>query len=479
MSVALPLRRRPRSPGRAPLLFVGAALLLELLLAGSVVSDRLKPLLMLFIAVIGFVAIVRWPLLGMGLVVLLTATFLPSDYLQIQVGGFAFGYHELALGGVLAASVVAPRAKTWGGAAGGLLAAFLGILLLATLLAISSGHLAFSDAVAWGRMFALLTVFYAVVRLFPDRESLGRLMRVTVAAAGASGFIALAIAFGVNLDSVLGEAATYYVNTDLGLGGIPRIRLPAVALAYPLFLYALLHIPRSRGFARLAWTLAVVGMGANLVLSLNRNMWIGLLLGLAVLMFLGGMRVRRPVWIGVLALVGAIAIVAIAGVQVDRGPLAGFAERGQTLFSPQKTTSENSLQDRGKETEQAWRTIKQHPVIGIGPGAEFGVYFDELQPGGMGYKRTHQLFLHNQYLYLLLICGIPGLLAFLGFLTASVGRAWHYLWDIDVATWAVGVGMIALSAVVMISIADASSALAIGLLCGAIVAATSRTYADD
>jgi O-antigen ligase len=219
-------------------------------------------------------------------------------------------------------------------------------------------------------------------------------------------------------------------------------------------------------------------MAANLVLSLNRNMWIGLLLGLAVLMFIGGMRVRRPVWIGVLALVGAIAIIAIAGVQVDRGPLAGFAERGQTLFSPQKTTEENSLQDRGKETRQAWLTFKEHPVIGIGPGAEFGVYFDELQPGGLGYKRTHQLFLHNQYLYLLLICGLPGLLAFLGFLTASVGRARNFLWDVDVATWAVGVGMIALSAFVMISFADASSALAIGLLCGAIVAATSRSYAD-
>ena len=193
-------------------------------------------------------------------------------------------------------------------------------------------------------------------------------------------------------------------------------------------------------------------MTANLALSLNRNMWAGLLLGLAVLMFIGGVRVRRPVGVGVLALVGAIALIAIAGVQVDRGPLAGFAERGQTLFSPEKTTQENSLQDRGKETEQAWRTIKEHPVIGIGPGAEFGVYFDELQPGGMSYKRTHQLFLHNQYLYLLLICGIPGLLAFLGFLTAAVGRARWHLSDTDIATWAVGVGMIALSAFVMISI---------------------------
>jgi O-antigen ligase len=481
MTLSLPMRRRkPRSPGKAPLLFVGAAILAEVLLAGSVVSDRLAPLMALLVGAIGFAAIVRYPLVGMGLVIVLTATFLPSDYLQVQVGSLAVGYHEVALVGVLAAAVAFPRAKTWGGVAGGFLAIFMAILALAALLAISSGQLRFADAVAWGRMFALLLVFYAVVRLFPDRESLGRLMRVAVAAAAFSGFVALIIAFGVDLSPVLGEAATYYVNTDLGLGGIPRIRLPGIALAYPLFWYAALHIPRSRGVGRLGWTLAVLGMTANLALSLNRNMWAGLLVGLAVLMFIGGVRVRRPVGIGVLALVGAVALIAIAGIQVDRGPLAGFAERGQTLFSPEKTTQENSLQDRGKETEQAWRTIKEHPVIGIGPGAEFGVYFDELQPGGMmTYKRTHQLFLHNQYLYLLLICGIPGLLAFLGFLTAAVGRARWHLSDTDISTWAVGVGMIALSAFVMISFADASSALAIGLLCGAIVAATSRTYADS
>jgi O-antigen ligase len=268
------------------------------------------------------------------------------------------------------------------------------------------------------------------------------------------------------------------VNTDLGLGGIPRIRLPGIAIGYPLFWYTALQIPRARGMGRLGWTLALIGIVVNLALSLNRNMWAGLLVGLAVLLIIGGVRVRRPVAVGLAVLVSAIAVIAIGGVQVDRGPLAGFAERGSTLFSPGQTTRENSLQDRGKETEQAWRTVKEHPVIGIGPGAEFGVYFDELQPGG-GYKRTKQLFLHNQYLYLALICGVPGLLAFVAFLLSSVAAARRYVDDTDVATWAVGIGMIALSAVVMISFADAASALAIGLLAGAIAAATSATYADD
>jgi O-antigen ligase len=476
MSLSLPLRRKPRSPGKAPLALVGAALVAELLIAGSVVSDRLAPIMMLTLAAVGFAVIVRWPLIGMGLVIGLTATFLPSDYLQIQVGGFAFGYHEIALGGVLAAALVFPRARTWGGAPGACLAVFLVLLVFSALLAMSEGRLAFHDAIAWSRMFALLALFYAVVRLFPDRESLGRLMKVAVGAAGLSGFVALVIALGVDLSSVLGDAAMFYVNPDLGLGGIPRIRLPGIAIGYPLFWYAALQIGGSRGFGRLGWTLAVLGIVVNLALSLNRNMWAGLLFGLVVLLVLGGVRVRRPVMVGTAALVGAVAIIAIAGVQVDRGPLSGFAERGETLFSPGRTTQENSLQDRGKETEQAWRTVKEHPVTGIGPGAEFGVYFDELQPGG-AYKRTKQLFLHNQYLYLLLICGIPGLLAFLAFLGTSAASARRNLRDPAVSTWAVGVAMIALSAFVMISFADAASALALGLLCGALAAA--RTFVRD
>ena len=79
--------------------------------------------MVLLVGVIAFVAIVRWPLLGMGLVIALTATFLPSDYLEVHVGGFAVGYHEVALAGVLAVAVAFPRAKTWGGVAGGCLAA--------------------------------------------------------------------------------------------------------------------------------------------------------------------------------------------------------------------------------------------------------------------------------------------------------------------------------------------------------------------
>jgi O-antigen ligase len=374
-----------------------------------------------------------------------------------------------------------PRYRTWGGPAGWLLAAFLALVGLATLLAISAGKVSLSDGVQWGRAFFMLSMFWVVLRLFGDRESLHRLMVMAAVAAGVSGGVALLIATGTDLSAVLGDAGMFYVNQGLGIGSLARIRLPGLALGYPLFWYAALHITRSQGLARIGWMLIVAGIVVNLAVSLNRNMWAGLLVGLVGLVVIGGVQVRRPLAVATVAMASAIALIAIVGIQVDRGPLQPFVERGSTLLSPAKTTQENSLQDRSKETRQAWRTFTDSPVLGIGAGTQFGVYFDEQQTSG-AFKRTRQLFVHNQYLYLLLIAGIPGALAFVGWMALAAGSGRRWLSDPDVATWTIGIGMIALSAVVMISFADAASALALGLLTGAVVARTAvledEEYAD-
>ena len=354
----------------------------------------------------------------------------------------------------------------------------MAILVLATVLAISAGRLDFHTAIAWARMFALLLVFYAVVRLFPDRASLRQLMKVAVAAASISGFVALVIAFGADLSSVLGQATTYYVNTDLGLEASAhppaghRPRLPAVLVrgiadpAHPRHRPARLD-PGRPGHDRQP--------GAE-----PQPQHVGGPAPGAGSAHVHRRRARPPAGRG-------------------RRPRARRRRRphrhrrdpgGPRPARRVRRARPDALLAREDHAGELAAGPRQGDRAGLAddqgapgdrhrPGAEFGVYFDELQPGGRTYKREHQLFLHNQYLYLLLICGIPGLLAFLGFLTAAVGRARWHLSDTDIATWAVGVAMIAVSAFVMISFADASSALAIGLLCGAIVAATSRTYADS
>ena len=86
---------------------------------------------------------------------------------------------------------------------------------------------------------------------------------------------------------------------------------------------------------------------------------------------------------------------------------------------------------------------------------------------------THvpQLFLHNQYLYLLLSPGIPGLIAFLVFL----GTPLHYALrrfprDPSIIACGVGIATIMISAVVAIYFSVDDMTAIFGLLTGVIVA---------
>jgi O-antigen ligase len=138
----------------------------------------------------------------------------------------------------------------------------------------------------------------------------------------------------------------------------------------------------------------------------------------------------------------------------------------------------SSLSDRGKETRIAWPKAQRNAVTGIGPGVDFGVYILDFV-GPHSVKVEPQLFLHNQYLYLLLICGLPGLATFLLFLSIPVARAFRRM-PIDPAITACGVGiaMIMISSIVAIYFSVEDMTTMLGLLAGVIVADHEGRAAD-
>jgi O-antigen ligase len=145
------------------------------------------------------------------------------------------------------------------------------------------------------------------------------------------------------------------------------------------------------------------------------------------------------------------------------------AERGRTLLQPDKTTQENSLDDRRDENRIAVAAIERHPILGVGPGAPFGRRGLEALSPGRPPVRTEQLWVHNQYLHVLLMGGIAALLpllAFLAFLFKAVapGRTG----DDRLLALGVGLGTTMLSALVMIYLVNSTAATAVGLLGGAI-----------
>jgi O-antigen ligase len=252
---------------------------------------------------------------------------------------------------------------------------------------------------------------------------------------------------------------------------LTRVHLPGLGFAYLLLWWAVLEMLTARGSRRLAFSGLVTGMVLNLALSFNRNMWIGTALGLLLLLVVGGTvwRHRLLAAMGITA-VGVVLLVAVLGGAAPSSAVDPLVQRGTTLLNPQSVGEEDSLLSRANETHFAWIAAKQHAVTGIGAGASYGVSYNQAVGAGR-YKRVQQNFLHNQYLYLVLIGGVPAFVLFVAFLLAVLRRAWarpehsHPL-----AALGVGLVMLMVSAVVMPYFSVPDMTAAIGLLTGVMIA---------
>lgn len=450
--------------------FLGAALLLEALLARGLAAESLSRPLLLLVGFAALAFVFRFPL-ATSLVLLGFTDFLfYPTYFAFELGPLSVRPHELALVALLLVAVVRPRRQSWGGLAGGALAVFLGVLVLVGLLAISDGRAPFGDVLSLGRPFALLTFFYVVVRLFPEPEQRRQLLTGAAVLAAITGVVALFAALGAGLGDTLAGGSKAILKEEEGAAGLLRVRLAGLSMAYALFWYVAVRTATAKGGRLLGWSLTLAGMALAIAISFNRNMWLGLIAGLALMMVVGGPLVRSRLLAALAVSVAAITLIASVGSATDSRVLEPVVQRGSTLFNPGRVEASSSLSDREKETRIAWPVAQRHALLGIGPGTEFGVYnFEFVGPHSV--KVEPQLFLHNQYLYLLLICGIPGLLAFLVFLGVPVLRAFRRQ-PVDPAITACGVGiaMIALSSVVAIYFSVEDMTAVLGMLAGVIVA---------
>jgi O-antigen ligase len=205
-------------------------------------------------------------------------------------------------------------------------------------------------------------------------------------------------------------------------------------------------------------------------------MWVGILLGFAVLCVIGGPLLRQRLAIGVLVVATLVTGFLLFGGSAGKEAVRPVVERGETLVNPTKAEHESSLEQRGAETKVAWKKARSNLLFGIGPGVPFGFSIPEAvrtsEGTVVGFSQPQQLFLHNQYLYLLMITGIPGLLAFLVFLGTPVVTAFRFARD-DFTTiaCALGIAMIMLSAFVAIYFTVVDMTAVLGLLAGVTTAA--------
>jgi len=457
---------------RATALLLSVAIVgIELIVGLAIVDQRFTRLLAPLLGAIALALVFRFPLAACCAALVLTNSIFNSGGPGVELGSIKVGLHELILAALLLVALVKPRRRTVGGPAGVALAAFLGLVAVSAAAAVSAGQTDLSTALSWARDFGMLAFFFVVVRLCPEPRALRRLLGFAAGLAALIGLVAVLVALGAGFGAQLQDPAGTVIRADEGVGGIARVRLPGLALAYVLFWVALTKLARAPSGRRAPWAAAAAGMAASIAVSFNRNMWVGLGFGLALILVLGGPRVRHRLLAGMAAVAAAMALMVVIGGGIGaQSPLGPLVERGATLLDPNAVRSEESLRSRADETKIAWRTIKDHPLLGVGAGVDFGVFAREATGEGH-FVRVPQLFLHNQYLYLLLVAGVPGLVCFLVFLVSTLRVAWaRGRGDPVVVALGVGLATVMLSALVMIAFSYGNSAIGIGLVAGAIVA---------
>lgn len=459
--------------------FFAAAILLEVVVARGVAAGEISRPILLLAGVGALAFVLNFPLASALVLFGLTDFLFYPTFFAFEAGPVSVRPHELILASLLLLAVLRPKRSTWGGAAGLALAAFLAMVALAGALAISDGRAPATDVLAWGRPFAMLAFFYVVVRLLPGARERRLLLTGGAVIAAVTGVVALAMSLGAGFGETLAGSGESILKEEEGAAGLLRVRLAGLSLSYALFWYVAVRVFSAAPGRRWGWGLALAGMATAIAVSFNRNMWLGLIAGMALMAVAGGAFVRRRLVTAVAVSLAALALLASLGSTTDSRVLDPVVQRGSTLFNPRKVEQSSSLADRDREASAAWPIAQDHLLTGIGPGTDFGVYnFEFVGPHSV--KVETQLFLHNQYLYLLLICGIPGLLAFLVFLGIPLVRAFKRTpTDPTITACGVGIAIIMVSSIVAIYFSVDDMTAVLGLLAGVIVADSEGRAAEQ
>lgn len=237
-----------------------------------------------------------------------------------------------------------------------------------------------------------------------------------------------------------------------GTEGFFRVRPPGLRLVYVVAIFSAAYLfwgpRRRRGLA----TLVCIGCLVGPALALERNMLIGIVLGLASAALL----VRRKGGGVVAAVLGATLLLGV--VMLAEGTYGSAArdnvivDRILTIGNVGSLVKSDSLYDRFYENELAIRALKENPVTGLGWGVPYGAKVAEPQPDGT-FEIKDRLFIHNQYLSLWMRTGLLGVIAFVVALGAALvyGAAWarRRVWDDQ--TW---LGAAIVAAVVALSMSS-------------------------
>jgi O-antigen ligase len=294
------------------------------------------------------------------------------------------------------------RSTAVGGLMGVAVALFLGAVVLGIFVA--GGHgVSVHEAELEARVPALYASFW--VALAAVRGDPRRFFALLTGAAGLVAVLSI-LQFAVHGHKFFIAGQLPVITPD---NGFLRIRAPGLLLPYFGAIIGLSYVFWGPPVHRRRALLFVALFGTTILISLNRNMIVGLTVGLLTALLL----LPRRTQAGVRIVLVAAAVTVIVTVSGHGTIVQRILSLGNRTYLQQTT-----LNDRAYENAFARATIARHPVSGIG----FGVPYGALQrtTSGTVVPRSGT---HNQYYEVWMKMGLLGVAALVTLLAAAVLRS--------------------------------------------------------
>jgi O-antigen ligase len=306
-----------------------------------------------------------------------------------------------------------------------------------TVIAVIQGRAESTGFIPEIRIASYYLIFFVITNLIREKQQLERLitgfffLSTIVAVAMIYQYtIGTSVSFLSGRVEVLETAGTVRTDvtriTDTSGEGI-------ITLAF--ILKSVLLMTKSIKIQRVPALVQWVLFGVALIMSFNRTHWVisSLIILVTALIVRGEMRQRLLKWaLIIIYLVPLAAIPLLVMPESKAGKLIVAAvERVETVISSEsytKGSSTSTIRWRDFEYTYGFRQVQQHPILGLGLGAEyrpavFGIdheYFD-----GRGYT-------HNAHLWLAVKTGLVGYLLFMWLAVLFVWRGfkrWNQVED--------------------------------------------------
>ena len=363
--------------------------------AGLAASGGHKMFAAPFVACAVIVLFVRVPQLSFAALILFASTF--AVVYSLPKAGSLYPAEAIMFLGLAALPLL--RRTAFGGVVGVALSVFLFAVVLGIVAATGHG-VSVHEALLEARTPVLYASFW--IALAAIRANRRRFVTIVGAAAVLVALLAI-VQYLLPGRQIFMTAGLPVVTSD---SGFLRVRPPGLMFAYFGAIFGLAYLFWGPKRHRMRAVLLVALFSTAVLISLNRNMIVGLSAGLLVAFLVLPRRAQASLKI----LATAAAAVALIGISGHGTLVQRILSLGNTSYL-QRTT----LADRAYEDTFARATIARHPISGIGWGVAYGAQIRDTS--GLIHPRS---FVHNQYYELWLKTGLLGLVSYVFLLAAAV-----------------------------------------------------------